>query len=60
MLISMKDFLKLFFQITKYTKRQYTTINRVLLLIDFFLDRYEIDALLYIVNNFIKLSIDAR
>jgi len=56
----MRNFLESFFQITKYTKRRHATIDRVLSSLDFLLDRYEIDALSHIVNDFMKLSIDVE
>ncbi len=59
-LTSIRDFLELFFQITKYTERQHTTIDRVLLLLDFLLDRYKIGVLLHVVDNFIKLAINTE
>jgi hypothetical protein len=58
-LTSMRDFLEPFFQITKYTEDRRATIDRVLPLLDFLLDRYKTDALSHTADDFIKLSIDA-
>ena len=55
--ISMQNFLKLFYQITKYTESWHATINKVLSSLDFLLDRYD-RAQLYAFNNFMKLAID--
>ena len=59
-LISIRDFLDLFFQIIKYTKKQHAIIDKKKLLLDFLLDKYKIDAFSHIVVNFIKLSIDTK
>jgi len=44
----------------KYTKGRNVTINKVLPSLDFLLDRYELEALSHIIDDFIKLLIDAK
>jgi hypothetical protein len=58
-LTSIRNFLEPFYQITKYTEGRHATIDRVLPLLDFLLDRYETGALSHTADDFMKLSIDA-
>jgi hypothetical protein len=60
MLTSMRNFLELLFQITKFIEKQLVTIDRVLPLLEFLLNSYKIDALSHTIDKIIKLSIDTE
>ena len=55
----MRDFLKSFFEVTKFTEGRQSTINRVLPVLDFLMHKFENETRLYETDSFMALSLNA-
>lgn len=55
----MRDFLKSFFEVTKFAEGRESTINKVLPVLDFLMHKFETKTLQYDTNSFMALSLEA-